>query len=812
MCAFLSSDSCGIVMASTPSRGGAAGGSGGHTPLHGGGSHKGLVQRMAIVHWDLIELATGRPLEESSSNELWWQQILYYYEAKTATMKVESLNAETTFTQQRYPNEPVIGSTIHTECALPSRVVSYVALCQGLYTFPSALGMVSHATENASDDNQNDDTTREVYLENSIITFIPLIEPSSVSVSNAENKKNALQIVALVETARDHPNSANNGALRATPSATRAAVSQCHQLFCILRGGGIHQHLRSYQSPDSTTDKPLSDSNIPVYQGMADVLHWLAHPEDEQYWNNETNHKPSTPYRRLIDRMNVIWEELPISSLRRDLRVHYDAFVGELEQRASIHNVALRNIIERIPAPIPKPDGSHLRSSVPVVIDDLEQQQESFMDALSVFFLETTAPPSSSGTAEEQRKTSILRGLSVFWDGTLVSTFACKDSLSPVVSDTSARLLLGYMSAFRYRLVQSSTIQQSSSHGSKGRSNSSSPSRPTTGLPQLVFSLGSRLEDKPEMKISFVDDGLTPIQQYASFLPPPPLSFLSALDDIIALEGPSTSTSSRVWGLPVTFPTSMPNESANLLAVMYYHGNFDLLFYLSPPTPPETTKGDDTPDFSYAQSLFKNFVTVADQVLAPKIDTTTLWQRLEPLQFHRFHWKDPGIEIVFIDGNNGSLTLYSDECIPSSHSKLVLKERIKPGPRGILADVNKSSRSQLPGSEYVAAVDSLTTALGLDCRYMLASHLSVDTILALDEAIDQVRRQKKGGRYESCSFLAQHWMYCHTDGNGGEVYILLDASKYVTLTDVQTISREIRDELFHSYERIAKGSGEKEII
>jgi hypothetical protein len=79
-----------------------------------------------------------------------------------------------------------------------------------------------------------------------------------------------------------------------------------------------------------------------------------------------------------------------------------------------------------------------------------------------------------------------------------------------------------------------------------------------------------------------------------------------------------------------------------------------------------------------------------------------------------------------------------------------------------------------------------------DERYQLASHLSLDTLLALDQAIDSAVRAFPRP-YNCCTLLRQNWLVCHSR-DGVELYVVLDGKQYVTIHDVEGAIDEIQQD------------------
>jgi len=88
----------------------------------------------------------------------------------------------------------------------------------------------------------------------------------------------------------------------------------------------------------------------------------------------------------------------------------------------------------------------------------------------------------------------------------------------------------------------------------------------------------------------------------------------------------------------------------------------------------------------------------------------------------------------------------------------------------------------------------------LDCRHLLASHLPLDIVLALDEMMKEIRQScssinADGSRVtEICTFSPQGWVYCRAAMHR-ELYAVFDPKLFVTLADVQKKALQIRKDL-----------------
>lgn len=87
---------------------------------------------------------------------------------------------------------------------------------------------------------------------------------------------------------------------------------------------------------------------------------------------------------------------------------------------------------------------------------------------------------------------------------------------------------------------------------------------------------------------------------------------------------------------------------------------------------------------------------------------------------------------------------------------------------------------------------TMQTTLNVDERYELASSLSLDTLLALDDAMQHAIHHSTE-RYESCTLLKHNWLVCRAQ-NGQELYAVLDVKHFVTIQDVSVAMKEIEQQ------------------
>ena len=409
---------------------------------------------------------------------------------------------------------------------------------------------------------------------------------------------------------------------------------------------------------------------------------------------------------------------------------------------------------------------------------------------------------------------SEILGISTFSGSSLVATQVASSATdNPFqISDDTAALLFRYMSSFRFHHASTSA------HTSGSSSRSSTPTRQGTykraGLPQIMFSLGDRPPDVDVLLSSSETNASTArasttAQQTQNpergFLGPPSLSLLSTLDEIRTLDGPFEGT--RVWALPISLSltTNMSTQSngdkkqqqqqhyyRDAIVSMYFNGDYAFLLYMQPYAP-----SVDADSGRYI-GLFQRFLqTLPPPLLGLTADQGAL-SKAQGISMNGIHngsgisssnstgnqqpMKWDGCQVIFIDRERHSLFLHGADQQHSPSS-------------------TASSFFKPPVSE------ALLLTYGLDSRHFLASRLSLDATLALEGAMEELRfhngndsnrcssgNSSSSTAFEACTSLSNQWVYAHAVEHQ-ELYILFDATKYVTITDVQRQALEIRSEL-----------------
>ena len=656
--------------------------------MNRGGNSPPPIQKLLIAHWQLVELSTGKALSDGASEECLREEILYYYSG------VSSLNQWTASSSIEKTRE----------------AVSFNGLCKALYQFPDFFASSSLAYSHERD------STQEVYLGDSVLIFVRLEHQS---------------IVAVLQASRT-----------VTPSAVRVSLARSHGLFCLLRAGGIHRRLCSQQEPTKNESSTYS-SMEPVYRLWKQV-------SQEEYRNLRTPDSEDGHQRQtLVNRINDLYETIPVIPLRRDLRIHYDAYVGELNQLASAKST-LRRLTEDIPAPVYRLDGAHARFSLP--LSEPFEHVRPMQDAIATFL------------KSQDKESAYILHVCCIYDGKVMFRSGIQNQ---EISNETVSRTWNYLQHIRLQMLSLRRVSQPNSR-------SSTPTGRNRTFSHLVLALGKRLEDAVQLApvTSFRDD--------RGYLPPPPLALLSTLDKASGFQGPTEG--SLVWCLPVSFDcrrSDLSLEAVDAYASMYCLRDVSFLLFW---------KYGYHPKADHSALLFRGFESALSEVSQryPSDDhaTNNSSGRIDELR-QVGKWHVEGADIVFIDRELDNLILFSDP----SRQIVVETERGSRSPRRPGNSTPPKPRSELRDSSTLGSDH-------FDCRRHVAANLPPEMILCLEGAFEKVSKVTTEAQpFETCTFLPQGWLYVLKDKKGDhhfELYIIFDVSKFVTLTDVEIAAREIR--------------------
>ena len=87
----------------------------------------------------------------------------------------------------------------------------------------------------------------------------------------------------------------------------------------------------------------------------------------------------------------------------------------------------------------------------------------------------------------------------------------------------------------------------------------------------------------------------------------------------------------------------------------------------------------------------------------------------------------------------------------------------------------------------------------VDRRHIFASNLPLNVVEAFDDLMNQVNERmtsSNGEIVQLCTYMSQGWVFAHVQDQK-ELYMYFDASKFVTVSDVEHAADRVRIELFN---------------
>lgn len=751
---------------------------------------KCVFERLLICHYQLVERCINGGLDEGASLEELSEEILYYHvDTVVGGRRMNAVAQEPGETSQHATSD----------------AVQFAGLCSALLSLPSALNVGSD--EPAEDD----DETKHVHLDTCTLVFVPL---------ESQYHKG---IMAIAQVERS-----------ASPLAVRKSIEQCHERFCLLRGG-IHYHLsQEFSSLNSAMDaveksrqrnpvqsvimnllqqnKQHDQQPTELYPGMKDFYALRKQIRRQRRELSRLNHDDENQQERqeliasiaaLDDRIQSLAVTLPITSLRKLLKTHYEEYIADIGLASIETGMLHKCLVDNVPAPIVKPTEPLMRQNVhklptSTVTESLEKEIRNLLET-SVQNVDANDP--------------VVVGICAFFNGQYMfyEQTSADDDMPLLVSPQTAHLLMEYMSCYRAKV--SLHAQQHSGH----QSTKTPPRRIGSGLRRL---LSASLID--EDTIVTVDADESSIIHYeddqAQFLVPPPLSMLNVSDQVIQVELPSHG---KAWTPQVYLPmmdASKDNESvsaetleANL--VLLDVGDYSFLLFVKPGTPTNASADqrnataaspqsvslesneEATPDenrISSEQGLgmassaiitiptYSRLLEMAATHLVNAVSTTHDLEQEDTSEDgnkheHESHLAESGQHVAFVDRSTRRIVLFSDG------------QRHKKASSGGSMSSTRSVQSLVDG------------ATGIDCRHILASHLPPNAVAAFDDLMNQVHERTNCPDNEAvlelCTYMREGWAYAHAQDQK-ELYIFFDASKFVTVSDVTKAAERVRIELF----------------
>lgn len=737
-----------------------------------------FVEKFLIFYPDLPTICEGTMDESSCLDEL-TQHVLYFYPGDRGVC---------------WNMEPQDGDGgIHTAAYANEQAVQFLGLCEALLTFPSAF----------CDD--QDDRTREVRFGNSTIIFCPLEKDG--------------EILAAVQV--------SNGS---SPLAVRTSIQRSHDMFCLLRGGGILPRLKSsHHIPDAERKFLAQPSFFEMFKRSFDIdFDNITPPESSEdnagfqsdfpqqeaqnpnccgndeclvndgcifpgmktlYQLRKAMRKKTSSLSKLSSLMemkrNTIEEELenvtlnlnklcsllPITSIRRDLTTHYDDFL----QQASLSNKCL---VEMVPRPI---DESTCSASLGVPGMDNIRQTISSLLKHSCQGTDTTYPH--------------LVAISTFYRGNLLfnqSLLGLKeDSTNSGIPNKTASEIMRYMAYYEQRMQ----LQPSKQLPLRLRRRTTSTSRLQQSIQDSLLQLN--LSDRTLIETEQQD-----LVTFGSYLSSPPLSMLNIADELYDI---SDSGLGNVW-TPL-FYVLVDGKHYPVKVARYTVKDVTFLVYVD--AGGEIGVSSDSFERS-ANALYEDYFSAmafpAAVTQTASVEAGTDVESQQP--FAELLAKISWILSVCVDE---AAAVAEDDSAPTpptaiSQEKGIDVVYIDRFTEDVVLQLNQSERmGRLAKSTRGISTErdeSDDGPLASDLRHQLLTRLAPDAVAAFDDMMNVIHGKSGGDGVELCTFLPHGWVWAASSGDR-ELYMVFDPAEHGTINDVEQTGERIRQFYFNQATKFA---------
>jgi len=732
------------------------------------------IQRILIFHQNLPEACKQPPLGEGASVDELQESILYYH---------------------RYATDSIHDETSRKDHA--EEVVQFLGLCSALYQLPS--NFVPSASNSSLSEQER---TKYIRFESSTLVFIPLEGGGSTSSGDSN-------ILAVVQVTRGGGN----------PLAIRQSIEDHHELFCLLRGGGITKRLAVCLSSMGELYQLLK--RIRKTRGRID--RGISPGTKSQNADSRSTTTTTTAVEEDIEQLQrqvkILRTRSPISTLRTDLDAHYQDYLDHHSLVQSRNGGAGRCIVETIPKPI---------TSLSAMIDNTTQKVPSMLP-LSQSILKTL--DGETRNLLDDHVTDRLLGIATFCDGELLHTHWSISVLTPLlnmkdeegwttstsqindvkVPDSQLRQLLRYFASYREKMALLPTPTAMSS-------NIIPVSTSVLGIQNILPSYSDHQHELSMTTLRMPETG--------QYLPPPPPFMLNATNGEPAYF--EMSFQEKAWTIPVHLSmkirTVVPRGSVaeattyeRLLAahsVLYDFEDFSFLLFL----------GRDVQAENADTLLFSTLQLRLNELVSRSGFGNEFIRTRSPID-----WNEPGQDILVVNRLRSQVRWVSQRPagrhVPHSNPVHDINSGRPRSFFGLPIPLVKKRAPSKP-SEVRLSYDILEwAALGLDSRHLLASHLHLDTLLALDDMMNELewRRRREQTRIhlaendesrrrstsssgcvttlELCTCMPTGWVYaCSTMNGGSEVYAFFDSNVYVTVADVQCAITKVKEQLLLGYQ------------
>ena len=509
-------------------------------------------------------------------------------------------------------------------------------------------------------------------------------------------------------------------------------------------------------------------------------------------------------------RIQTLLNLLPITKIRKDLVQVYDDWLYRLQGVCEImRGGAGRCLVEMVPPPICRGLGSSAEN--PVRGQHPPLSPNAFVCLAASEFMKSLM---HEDVPKLKGHDGRLFGMSLLYEDRLVlSQFLPSDKSNHGQGDISPEIL--YLIAEHFRSSQKEKIDEVTSDEQEGTTQNAPLGRWMSNL-----SLGAAKNDATEeVKKSTTTRGQDGNPAQAGFLPPPP----SSEDESLYVR----SMKKRVWLPRVYMPCSLKgyDDKTETYVAMFEGQELAFLLFFSMPI----GGGEDGLLAKMADELqpFRKAVNNASQAFADMLtflavelsefcqtyssrdEADSSYDNMAPIKeinSNSVFPGEPGMDIIYIDRDEGSFVLLSQHDLSSNDFKRIANQGDDDAttngrkPKFGLFGIGQKPK-ETTADQTIPCRPSQYSNL-LDCRHKLAAYLPLDVMLAFDDMFNEVgrlQRQRNDAENKSielCTFLTQGWVYARAFCNV-ELYILLDTSKFVTINDVLKACQRVRERIFN---------------
>lgn len=720
--------------------------------------------------------------------------------------------------------------------------VKFAGLCRALRLLPLSL----HPQNSAVYTSQSEDETEVAHLSDSTMVFVPLeLNGDVFAVVQIPRATDQQKCFSQHRNNPYQPSGKSCIGYGADPVAIRNAVRHCHLLFSMLYGGGVHKRLLKTKHIEKNDDwfveerGSLSDLSISLnvklsssfsqaatyrYGGMKELFelrreHRKLNSSNDggqllgrSSWRRKSN--PLDSFEDIADQMGRIacqdkidslLQILPITFLKRDIKAYYDDWLEKMEGMcAAIKGGVGRSVVEMIPKPIQQnaARGQHPPNS-----------PAPFMCLSAAEFL-------GSLLQEKFRTTSNtfqLAGVSFFYQNSYVlSKFL--QSTDAVLSPETVCMIVQYLKS-RQQKEPCRDQKQSSTPAMSKNENTASIHNPLDRWLSTI-SVGSGRSDSARSSSSI----LNTITQSPSFdsceittgyIAPHPHDNEQAVDSIFV-----SDLKCEVW-LPCVYLPSMIDQSDDdhttaTPVTLFAHEDYAFLLFFRGMY---SDKKSASELLSSIQSRLSRFCGENSPNENSVVESSA--KGYQHILDRSLFNGEPGKDIIFVDRENNKFILLSQRDLATNnfHRKTNTTSQSNNAAKGIFGLGFKIKENCDREHDTPSFSESSAYVNMLDCRHKLASYLPLDVMLAFDDLFNEIGQMNcrqnileepplisdvaqdkstsnRNRTIELCTYLPQGWVYGRAC-ESLELYVLLDTSKFVTISDVTKAVTRVHERLLN---------------